>query len=382
VHGKAWLKAKFLWMVLLAVLPCLLSANMSREETVAFIRAKFAESAQAERLWEATPESERKNAPDWYSAMRPAMNQPTDMILEAIDRSLHGEIIDERSGALNAYDELVRAGKVKKDLEHFRLFLGFLERDDGKSAYYTNSLVSALTLYPSPETVSVLMGFGAKAETAAERQNYLSLAAGLLSIELPIYKQTKPLEAEQILAGFQAWYEQNKDRISFDAEGRPTVKGANPNAKPRALTSPERARVRKDPACVLELLEGSSGGIGVSEERLQKLVDQCGEALYGPEGLRLVKQAADKTQTEGPKAFDLQMNLAAARAKYPMLDAALLAVAYVAADDPDPKHRELAVMALDDIGMPEDIVRVLKNETQEVRQKTMELADEGAKDKK
>jgi hypothetical protein len=276
----------------------------------------------------------------------------------------------------------VHSGKAKTHPEYFHLFLELLERDKGEFPFYTNSLVSALMLYPSPETVAVLMNFGAKTQNPADRQNYLSLAAGLLSMELPIYKQTKPLEVEQILAGFQTWYEQNKDRISFDAEGRPSVKGANPNAKPRALTSQERARIRKDPACVLELLEGSSGGIEISEERMQKLVDQCGEALYGPEGLRLVKQAADKTQAGGPQAFDLQMNLAAARAKYPMLDAALVAVAYVAADDPDPKHRELAVMTLDDIGMPEDIVRVLKNETKEVRQKTMELADEGEKDRR
>jgi hypothetical protein len=115
---------------------------------------------------------------------------------------------------------------------------------------------------------------------------------------------------------------------------------------------------------------------------MQELVGQCGEALYGPEGLRLVRQAADKSQAGGSQSFDLQMNLAAARAKYPMLDAALLAVAYVAADDADPKHRELAVMTLDDIGMPEDIVRVLKSETKDVRKKTMELADENEKAQK
>jgi hypothetical protein len=382
MFAKRWVRSILLKVSLLAVLPCLLSSTVNREETVAFIRATFAESAQVERRWEATPENERKVSPTWYSALRPAMKQPTDIILEAIDRSLHGEVIDERSGALNAYDELVRAGKVKKDPEHFRLFIGFLERDDGKSAYYTNSLVSALMLYPSPETVSALMGFGSKARTAAERQNYLSLAAGLLAIDLPIYQQTKPLEREQILANFQAWYEQNKERISFDSEGRPSVKGANPNVKPRALTSQERALIRKDPACVVELLQGSSGGIEVSEERMKKLLERCGEALYGPEGLRLVKHTSDKSQAGDSEEFDLQMNSAAARTKYPMLDAALLAVAYVAADDPDPKHRELALLTLDDIGMPEDIVRVLKNETKDVRQKTMELADEKEKDEK
>jgi hypothetical protein len=355
---------------------------MTREETLTFIRAKFAETAQVARLWDTTPEKDRHRLANWPAALVPAMQQPTDILLEAIDLSLHGENVNERAGALNAYIQLVDKPGARKNPEYFRLFLGLLERDKGDFPFYTNSLVSALLSYPSPETVAILMDFGAKAPNAAERQNYLSLAADLLGIDLPIYQQTKPLEREQIVANFQAWYEQNKDRISFDSEGRPTVKGANPNAKPRALTSQERARIRKDPACVLELLQGSSGGIEISEERMKELVEQCGEALYGPEGLRLVKQAADKTQAGGPQSFDLQMNLAAARAKYPMLDAALLAVAYVAADDADLKHRELAVMTLDDIGMPEDIVRVLKTETKDVRKKTMELADEQGKDKK
>jgi hypothetical protein len=70
------------------------------------------------------------------------------------------------------------------------------------------------------------------------------------------------------------------------------------------------------------------------------------------------------------------MGLAASRAQYPMIDAGLLAVAYVAADDPDPKRRELARKTLDDIGSPKDITRVLKGETKEVRKKAMALADE------
>jgi len=305
---------------------------------------------------------------------------PREPVRKAIDQVLRSGTKEERIGALTLYTWIVATlgihfTKEPLNPSYESLLHGLLEEDDRSSRAYTGSLVSALMLYRSPETVSILMRLGGEAKVAEQRVNYISLAASLAGIDLPIFKQTKPLEKEQIVANFQAWYEQNKDRISFDSEGRPTVKGANPNAKPRALTSQERARIRKDPACVLELLQGSSGGIEVSEERMQKLVDQCGEALYGPE-------AADKTQAGGSQPFDLQMNLAAARSKYPMLDAALLAVAYVAADDADPKHRELAVMTLDDIGMPEDIVRVLKHETKEVRQKTMQLADENEKAQK
>jgi hypothetical protein len=363
-------------MSLIAVLPFLLSMTTSREETVAFIRARFVESTQLARLGDTIPEQDRRRLADWYGALVPAWKQPTDVLLEAIDISLHGENVDERSGALNAYISLVHSRRVEKDPRYFRLFLELLERDKGGFRFYTNSLVSALMLYPSPETVSVLMEFGARATAFEDKENYISLAADMLGIDLPIFKQTKPLERMQMVASFQAWYEKNKDRIRFDSEGSPSIKGANVNAKPRALTTEERMKIRKDPACVLELLQGSSAGIEVSEERLKELTDQCGEALFGPDGVRLMKEMANTAQKSGSPSFDQQMSLAAARGNYPMLDAGLLAVAYVAADDADPRHRDLAKKTLDDLGMPEDIQRVLKREPKDVREKAMALAEE------
>src|SRR2546426_8677305 len=80
-------------------MPDLLASTSTREEGIAAIRAQFAEAIRVGRSYEVGSEEERKGKPTWYSALRPAMKQPTDLVLEAIDRSLHGRDVDERSGA-------------------------------------------------------------------------------------------------------------------------------------------------------------------------------------------------------------------------------------------------------------------------------------------
>jgi hypothetical protein len=304
---------------------------------------------------------------------------PREPVRAAIDQALKNGTTEERIGALTLYNWIAESSgtyfpKEPLNPSYRTLLLDLLARDDGTTPAYTNSLVTVLLSYPSPETVSMLMRLSTNSKEPDRRTHYAQVAAYLLRIELPITTQTGTLEKQQIVANFQAWYEQNKDRIRFDSEGNPSVKGVNPNAKPRALTTEERARIRKDPVCILELLEGSSGGIAITEEEVKKLTERCGEALYGAEGMRLLKEMTAKAEQTGLPAYDLSMNLAAARAKYPMLDAALLAVAYVAADDADPKHRELARNTFDDLGMPpDDIVRVLKREDKVVRGKLVEL---------
>jgi hypothetical protein len=116
--------------------------------------------------------------------------------------------------------------------------------------------------------------------------------------------------------------------------------------------------------------------MAISEERMGALLNQCGDAMFGSEGAKLMREMMAQPAKIGTPTLDQQMGLAAARSKYPTFDAGLLAVAYVAADDPDPKHRELAKKTLDDIGDPHEITRVLKGESKEVRKKAMDLADE------
>ena len=361
----------------LAAMGLFLAASpRSKEETIAWIRAQFVEAMRVGGIWEATPEKDRKDTPTWYTALRPAMRQPADLILEAIDRSLQGNHKDERAGALSAYAELVSDGKVPRSPTRFQQLLKLYAEDDGLSPAYTGTLVNALATYPSRETLQVLMDRAAHAKTAKDREGYLFVAANLLAIDLPLFTATKPLDRAQILAGFQAWYEKNKNSIRFDSKGDPSTRGAHPSEPPRNLTAEERAAVRKDPACVLELVEGSSAGIRISEARLHELMDRCGEALFGPEGIRLMKEVADTAGKSGSPSFDQQISMAAARGEYPSLDAARLAFAYVAADDSDPQHRDLAKKALDDIGSPDDMARVLKGESGEVRRKALALAGE------
>ena len=73
--------------------------------------------------------------------------------------------------------------------------------------------------------------------------------------------------------------------------------------------------------------------------------------------------------------MDLQLAVARVQGKYPVTDAVLLAVAYIAAYDSDSKNRELARISLDQFGSP-DIPRVLRGEPKVVHQKMEELGDE------
>ncbi len=257
------------------------------------------------------------------------------------------------------------------------LIYDLLAKDDRTINVYTGSLAGALWLYPmSKQTVLVYMDIAQHTTDPRLRGDYLRTTAALLGLDLGIHTRTPPVEEQRILADFEAWFEKNKKYIEFDENGHSSLAGSKVRARPRSLTGEERARIRKDPACVLELFQGSTAGMNVSDERIESLMNQCGSALFGSEGVRLMREMMAQAPAAQAPSFDQQMGLAAARSKYPMLDAGLLAVAYVAADDADPKHRELAKTTLDDIGMPEEITRVLKGESKEVRKKALELANE------
>jgi hypothetical protein len=306
---------------------------------------------------------------------------PREQVREAIDQALKNGTKEERIGALTLYRWMVTPtyGAFQQEPlnpSYLPLIYDLLTKDDGSLAAYTGTLAGSLSLYPtSRETILIYMDLAKHTTDAKTREDYLLLTSGELGIDLPIYTQTPPLEREKILADFEAWFAKNKNQIAFD-EGRSVLAGSKISTRPRGLTSEERVRIRKDPACVLDLLQASTAGISVTEERAETLLNQCGDALFGPEGAKLLRSMKSEVEKAGAPTLDQQMGLAASRAQYPMIDAGLLAVAYVAADDPDPKHRELAKKTLDDIGSPEDITRVLKGETKEVRKKAMALADE------
>jgi len=308
-------------------------------------------------------------------------NAPLNPLIPAINQAIEFGGKEEVIGALDVYMSIVGepgrfTAREPVHQEYYPILLARLKQDDLQLPRYTEMICGALNLFPSRETYVAIMSAAKRSESPKLHYQLIDLTAAHLDIELGIHLQMPQMERERIWNDFETWFWKNEKRISFDSQGRSSVAGERAKAKPRDLTAEERARIRKDPVCVLELFQGVTSGISKSEEQLTVLLNQCGEALFGPEGTSLMKQMVQEAKKSGTPTFDQQMGLAVARGKYPMFNAAILAVAYVAADDPDSKHSELAKKTLDDIGTPEDITKVLKGEPKEVRQKAMALADE------
>jgi hypothetical protein len=307
------------------------------------------------------------------------LREPREPVREAIDQILHIGTKVERIGALEIYFEVSDKtyGYYQQDPlrpDYFPLLLDLLAKDDLLEPRYTGAIVGVLHLYPSRETALAFMDVAARAPTMKMRQDAIETTAGLLGIHLPIYKQTPPLEVQRILDDFAAWVVKNEDRIAFDAEGHSMVARENTRVRPRKLTEAERATIRKDPACVLRLLQGGMVN-SLSGGTTKVLFDQCGDALYGPDAAKVMREMLTPSGGWKAPSLDQQAALAGARASYPMTDAALLAVAYVAAYGAAPGDRELAKTTLDQFGSP-DIPRVLKGEPKVVHEKMEELGDE------
>jgi hypothetical protein len=306
--------------------------------------------------------------------------EPREPVREAIDQALKGGTKEERIGALNLYRMLVTTSgdifpKEPLSPSYRSVLYDLLTKDDRKLTTYTDTLAGALGLFPtSRETILIYMEIAESTTDPKAREDYLLLASDKLGIDLPIGKQTPSLEREKILSEFEAWFAKNKNQIAFDEKGRSVLAGSKVESRPRALRAEDRERLRHDPACVLELMQAGIGSPS-TEERTEGLIRKCGEALYGPDAIPLLNEALVQSKSGGRPSLDLQLKIAQVRGKYPVTDAVLLAVAYVAAYDTDPGHRELARTSLDQFGSP-DIARVLKGEPTVVHKKMEELGDE------
>ena len=314
-------------------------------------------------------------------ALYQIVRMPRAPLRAAMRESLQNGDQEEAIGALAVYMLTVNTSGNNFEREPFhpeylRVLLDRLNQDDLRLPTYTRAICGALTLYPSRETYVVIMSAAKRSESPKLHYQLVDLTAARLGIELGIHLQMPEAEQQRIWNDFEAWFWKNEKRISFDSEGRASVAGERGRTKPRGLSGDERARIRKNPACVLELFQGMTTGIEASEEKMEGLLQQCGDSLFGSEGVKAIQSALTEARKAGKPNFDQQMGLAAARTKYPTFDAGLLAVAYVAADDPDPKHRELAKKTLDDIGTVDEISRVLRGESKEVQRKALELANE------
>jgi len=305
---------------------------------------------------------------------------PREPVRKAIEEVLRNGSKEERIGALVLYGWIVgkNYGAFQEEPLHpsyLPVIYDLLAQDDRTVPTFTGALAGALSLYPvSRETVLIYMDIAQHTSDAKRRENYLILAADALGLDLPIYKQTPPLERLKVLADFETWFEKNKKYVAFDEKGRSLLAGSKVRVRPARLGPEDRSKIREDPVCVLRLMQASIGE-PCSEETVRALVKKCGEALYGAEAAALVARGLDTPQDSSEEAMDLQLAAARVQGKYPVTDAVLLAVAYIAAYDSDAKNRELAKISLDQFGSP-DIPRVLKGEPEVVHEKMEELADE------
>src|SRR5262249_12665089 len=138
-------------------------------------------------------------------------------------------------------------------------------------------------------------------------------SATLVHVNIPIYQQSTPAEKERALANLEAYLTSNRDHIQVGSHGELYIAADKASQKPLQLSQEDRARVKKDPVCVLKLLqEMLSGGKGSLE-----LNARCGEALLGVEGAKLFTEVARQSSESEAASLDFQSALAAARGKYP-----------------------------------------------------------------
>ena len=327
----------------------------------------------------AVPEMQRRELPNPYEASRSILKAPPEALREAIDRAIRFGTEEERIGALGVYSELVRAKKEFLNPAYHRILLGLLAQDDLESPAYVGTLAGVLYLYPSRETALAYMDVAARTRNREMRDELVLKTTGLLSLSLPIGTETTPVEKARILANFEAWFTRNRERIRFDEQGEFRLAGGEAAEDRKKLTSQDRDRIRKDPLCVLRLLNGSVVGVGTGAgEDVGTLLNRCGQALYGPAAADAITRMVGEDREDAGSSLDLQAAMATVAGRYPMFDAALLAVAYVAAYERDPDALRLARRTLADLG-PAEITRVTKGEPGEVRRKAEDLADEVAK---
>jgi hypothetical protein len=300
-------------------------------------------------------------------------------IRKAIDQAFRSGSKEERLGALALYDRLVSAPeKAREPLNgaYPPLFYRLIQEDDRALPAYTEALAGAFAYYPrSRLTVLAYMDIARRATDAPTRERYVTLSADSLSIPLPIAEDMPVLQRERILCSFEAWFEKNSRYIKFDTDGRSVLAGSRVPTQQRRLSEAERARIRENPSCVLDLIRSAAGAAAFERAAFLELLRHCGEAAFGAEAAAgLSRQAAAAGDPPSP-SFDQTIRLTASHSGYPWLDTGLLAVAYVAADDSDPTHLDLARKTLPLLGPPDDLMRIVEREAAGVQEKARQLIE-------
>ncbi|HEV8336361.1 MAG TPA: hypothetical protein VGR67_08110 [Candidatus Polarisedimenticolia bacterium] len=305
-------------------------------------------------------------------------SQPRDLMREAVDRIIKDGTKEERTGALHYYEVEVNVRHQPVVAAYQPLVLDFLTKDDMLEKGYTLAVVGTLgRFYPSRESFFAIMEAAKRAPNRDVRFEVLSYVAGVIcriDIIDARWAPEGPL-IDKKMADFEAWVERNRERIRFTKEGDFKLTGGKVSARQPKLGREDRGRIRRDPGCVLRLMSALSES-GESNLDAKGLTVKCGEALFGVEGARAMQQAwEESSRAEGP-SLEAQTRLSSLAGQYPYADAWLLAAAYVAAYETDPKAVALAKEALIQVS-PSEIKRITQGEPRPVVRKARDLANPG-----
>jgi len=344
----------------------------TREEAISRLRARITEDGEiALKGWD------YRGSPHGEELKRRTLDllkEPTDLVREAADIGIRQGNWVERIGAMGAYSDLIGFKHEPVNPAYRPIILNLLARDDLSFPRRAEAIVGFLNHYPCRETLFAFMDAEARTQNLDLKEFIVNQATGLLGMELRIDMRSTPLEKARAFAEFESWFEANKDRIRFNSKGEPRIRGGGAGREQKALGTEDRARIREDPMCVLRLAHGGLSDEDEAAMELAELNRKCGMALLGAEGSELMSQGLSAAG-QGPLPLDLQAAMTSAQGKYPVMDAILLAAAYVAAYETDPRALDLARETLEEFGSP-DMPRVLKGEPREVKKKAMVLMDE------
>jgi hypothetical protein len=363
---------KTLLALALLVFPVIITAE-SREEQIAYARALLAEDGRESFSFKPHGPGD----PYVSSGVEHRVNsQPRDLMLEAVDRIIKDGTKEERTGALHYYAAGIDVRGKPVVVAYYPLILDFLAKDDMLEKGYTMALVGTLAhVYPSRESFFAIMEAAKRAPNRDVRFEVLSYMAGVIC-RIDTISARWELDDPFIdgkMADFEAWVDRNRERIRFTKEGDFKLTGGEISARSPKLGREDRERIRRDPGCVLRLMSALSES-GESNLDAKGLTAKCGEALFGVEGARAMQQAwEESSRAEGP-SLEAQTRLSSLAGQYPYADAWLLAAAYVAAYETDPKAVALAKEALVQVS-PSEIKRITHGEPRPVVQKARALAN-------
>jgi len=344
----------------------------TREEAISRLRARITE--YGEMLLNGWAEAGTPRPGAVKAARLSLLKEPTDLVREAADIGIRQENWNERIGAMGANGILMGFKHEPANPAYRPIMLDLLARDDLTSPRRTRTIVGFLNEYPCRETLLAFMDAAARTQDLDLKEFIVNQATGLLGMELRLDMRSTPLDKAKAFAEFESWFEANKNRIRFNSKGEPRIRGGGAGREVQTLRPEDRARIREDPVCVLRLAHGGLSDEEGGPSELAELNRTCGPALLGAEGSELLSRGLSASGP-GPLPLDLQAEMASAQGKYPVMDAILLAAAYVTAYETDPESLELARETLDEFGSP-DMPRVLKGEPREVKKKAMVLMDE------